>query len=53
MMATKLQQIETQADVVEKTGAKPLESIVDQVRRDSTDQSDKYLDETEVPHGGE
>jgi hypothetical protein len=30
-----------------------LSAIVDQVRRDSKADSEEYLDETTVPHGGE
>ena len=33
--------------------AELLKSIVDQVRDNSVQGSDEYLDETTVPHGGE
>ena len=31
----------------------PLERVLDQVRRDSRQDTEEYLDETVVPHGGE
>jgi hypothetical protein len=32
---------------------KPLEAVVADVKRDSRKSSQRYLDETKVPHGGE
>lgn len=31
----------------------PWAAVVEQVRRDAVDDSQRYLDETTVPHGGE
>lgn len=31
----------------------PWAAVVEQVRQDAVDQSQRYLDETTVPHGGE
>ena len=31
----------------------PVEKALDQVRRDSRDKAEEFLDETVVPHGGE
>ena len=31
----------------------PLDAVVEQVRRDAVSNSQEYLEETKVPHGGE
>lgn len=51
-MSTKTQNIEEQA-VTAPIEAKPLEAIVNMVRRDSQIDPQAYLDESKVPHGGE
>ena len=41
-------------DTAKKTETKkPLEAVVAEVHRDSRKDSQSYLDETKVPHGGE
>ncbi|MBC8350589.1 MAG: hypothetical protein H8E66_01295 [Planctomycetes bacterium] len=51
-MSTKTQIIEEQA-VCKPIEAKPLQEIVNMVRRDSQVEPQVYLEETKVPHGGE
>jgi hypothetical protein len=45
--------LEARNDAAEKTDISRLEVVVDQVRRDSRENAEGYLDETTVPHGGE
>ncbi len=41
-------------EAAEKTEVKtPLDTVIADVQRDSRKDSQRYLDETEVPHGGE
>lgn len=55
-MATKVRPehvTELPAELVERPDVTSLRDIVERVRDDSKVESDKYLDETVVPHGGE
>lgn len=55
-MALKLQQqadVKIHAEPATKSDKDVLKAIVDHVRGDSTKNSDEYVEETKVPHGGE
>ena len=51
-MSTKTQIIEEQA-ASRPSESKPLEEIVNMIRRDSRLEPQAYLEESKVPHGGE
>jgi hypothetical protein len=54
-MATDIVAVEKDhvASVPNKPETVPLEKALDQVRRDSREKAEEFLDETVVPHGGE
>ncbi|HRX81473.1 MAG TPA: hypothetical protein P5307_20530 [Pirellulaceae bacterium] len=51
-MSTKTQNIEEQA-VATPVDTKPMQEILNLVRRDSQVDPQAYLEEAKVPHGGE
>jgi hypothetical protein len=47
-------QAETASEAADRVAPKPrLAEVLDQVRRDSREAADEYLNESTVPHGGE
>ena len=40
-------------ETTRQTPARPLDEVLEQVRRDAVVNSQEYLEETTVPHGGE
>ncbi len=46
-------QVSAEQSAAAPRGEVDLRQIMARVRRDSNDQPEAYLDETEVPHGGE